>query len=92
MKDEHEKENCRDCGGICEKDDPVRPCRNCGELNVVEYAPAMSPDGVDNVLQVDGDILVLDGPLLEQMQALVATSSDGRVQIRLKQAVHPDAR
>lgn len=67
-------------------------CRNCGELNVVEYAPAMSPDGVDNVLQVDGDILVLDGPLLEQMQALVATSPDGRVQIRLKQTVHPDAR
>lgn len=67
-------------------------CRNCGELNVIDASPAVSRDGAENILHVDGDILMVDGPLLEQLREMVATSPDGKIDIRLLQAQHPDPR
>jgi len=67
-------------------------CRQCGELNVVEYAPSAQAqaEGLPEV-QVHGDQLVLDEPLLAELLALVQ-ARDGSCVLRLVQAPDPDPR
>lgn len=68
-------------------------CRGCAELNVVEYAPSVGESaGEMPQVQVVGDRLVLDEPLLLQMLAMVRERSGQRFVVQLVQAPAPDPR
>ncbi len=64
-------------------------CTGCGELNVVEYATGVTEqDGALPQVNVVGDRLVLDEPLLAHLLALVQ-AGDGRLVVQLVQAPQP---
>ncbi len=65
------------------------PCRQCGELNVVEYVPAVSTSGAVPEIQVAGDLLALDEPFLAELTELVK-AGEGTCTVRLVQAPAPD--
>lgn len=64
-------------------------CRGCAELNVVEYTTGVSDaDGQLHQLQVGGDRLLLDEPLLLHLLELVR-GHEGRLVVQLVQAPQP---
>lgn len=64
-------------------------CRKCGELNVLEYAPSVTEvDGGLPEVSVSGDRLVLDEPLLAELQDIVRRGN-GTATVKLTQAPEP---
>ena len=66
-------------------------CKGCAELNVVEYAPAVAEVEGAQQLQVVGDQLVVDEPLLMALLEHVRERG-GQAVVRLVQAPQPDTR
>lgn len=67
-------------------------CKGCAEMNVIEYATGASeaPDR-QYELQVSGDQLLVDEPLLAHLLELVR-GNEGRLVVRMVQAPAPDPR
>ena len=64
-------------------------CKGCAELNVVEYTTGVTDqDGQVHQLQVGGDRLLVDEPLLLHLLELVR-AAEGRLVVQLVQAPQP---
>lgn len=65
-------------------------CKSCAEFNVLEYATGVEEaDDKLHSLQVAGDRLLLDEPLLLRLLEM-ARSADGKLVVRLVQAPTPN--